>query len=77
MPQRYDLAWNAGYGYSFLGVAFIALRGVLSRSIVFVLWSFTFAGVWSVVHHAWFYRALRAFLNLGHRIVFNVNEWAG
>jgi hypothetical protein len=48
MPQRYDLAWNAGHGYSFLGLAFIALRGVLSRSIVFVLWSFTIAGVWSV-----------------------------
>jgi hypothetical protein len=30
-----------------------------------------------VVHHVCFYRALRACLNLGHRIVFNVNEWAG
>jgi hypothetical protein len=64
----YDRAWTVCHGFQFSGFAFIALRGVLSRSIVIVSvidFSLKESGSF-IVRHACFYPALRARLNLDH-----------
>lgn len=63
-----DRAWTVCHGFQFSGFAFIALRGVLSRSIVFVsmIDFFLMESGSFIVRHACFYPALRARLNLDH-----------